>query len=264
MIDTAKKSTTRLQNYFLRMLMAAFAILPVMLLAAQFGQAATEEKTAVVKVLEIKDNVVPTSEYKKPSSGNRFACIRIIVDNSQGTASEVVDPLLFYVKDVQDNQYQAELGTNSIMGKGASITADTILEVGATAEGWVCFDLPISLDLFTMSLRHDLGLRLSPWIPLSEAGGTAEIEDNPELKFLSFSQSTEEPSPAPEPKNTESLRKDLAQMEADRFERKLKAIFNDEFWQAIEQENLDYAEDLLQQALRENLDKPGETELEPF
>jgi hypothetical protein len=67
-----------------------------------------EGTQVVVRIVAVRDNVPPASEYTVPGKGNKFVSIQIVVDNSKGDTEWEVKPDNFRIKDAEGSVYDAE------------------------------------------------------------------------------------------------------------------------------------------------------------
>ena len=255
MFQTILNHRIRTQNYWIGMMIVVLSVIMLSLpVAAQTGQTGPEtpaEGSVEVRVLAVKDNIKEGSTIGTPEPGNRFVSVQVAIDNTNGTEPELVDALFFYLKDSQDTQYQAF---------GGKDIPSNYVDVGARLEGWIWFELPASLDLSDMSLRMVGVLRKTAWIPLSGEIGSAAVGavEGDDLTILLQEFKGQTIFAFPSSQDPESLRKDIEKMGKSQESDKHSAVdLGETFEQAmeqLEQGDVDYAEDLMRQALREHLD----------
>jgi tetratricopeptide (TPR) repeat protein len=258
MFQTILNYRIRIQNYCIGMMIVVLSVLMLSLpVVAQIEQADPEtpaEGSVVIRVLAVKDNTKEGSTIGTPDPGNRFVSVQVAIDNTNGTEPELVDALFFYLKDAQNTQYQAF---------GGKDIPSNYVDVGAKVEGWIWFELPASVELSDMSLRMLGVLRKTAWVPLSGETNSAAVGAMDADDVATVLQELNEQTvfayvPS---KSAESLRKDVERMGQSRESDKHTAIdLGETFEQAmekLEQGDVDYAEDLMRQALREHLDASG-------
>lgn len=142
---------------------------------------ATQQKTAealientqvVVKVVAVKDNVVPVNDYTKPDEGNKFVSIQIVMDNAKGKDEWSVKPDKFVLKDDEGNVYEAKEALTSF-GITQPTLKSGIIDGGDLVKGWITFQVGNTVNLKSLKLRYeDSGFMSestvkSGWIALS-------------------------------------------------------------------------------------------------
>jgi hypothetical protein len=137
---------------------------------AKTAEALIENTQVMVKVVAIKDNVVPVDEFTKPDEGNKFVSIQIVLDNTKGQDEWKVKPDKFILKDEEGNVYEAK-------EEFSSLTQPTlkagVVDGGDLVKGWISFQVASSLNLRSLKLRYEeAGFISEPtvksgWIALS-------------------------------------------------------------------------------------------------
>jgi DNA-binding CsgD family transcriptional regulator len=130
--------------------------------AAQIGQANIEETQAVIKIMEIQDEVI--SEEVHPEKGYKFVGIQVLIDNTEGVTAIEVYSRDFALKDAEGYWYNAQ----SRMGVIEPALQSTDVEAGDVMRGWIYFEVPATGDVSRMRLRYGESTSKSAWIPLSE------------------------------------------------------------------------------------------------
>jgi hypothetical protein len=117
---------------------------------------------AIVKVLAVKDNAAPATEYEKPDADKKLVAVQVIVDNRAGTEDIDVSGLNFKVKDEDGGVYDVSLADSSDQPtlKSGSV------ESGELVKGWITFELPNAVKAGKLRLRYELADRKTAWIQM--------------------------------------------------------------------------------------------------
>lgn len=117
---------------------------------------------AIVKVLTVKDNAAPATEYEKPEANKKLVAVQVIVDNRAGTEDIDVSGLNFKVKDEEGGVYDVSLSDSSDQ---PTIKSGSV-ESGELVKGWITFELPVAVKIVKLRLRYELADRKTAWIQM--------------------------------------------------------------------------------------------------
>lgn len=149
-------------KYWIWIISLLLVLSTVQPISAQIGQAKIEKTQAIVKITTIEDDVSSDNQFVKPKEGNRFIAIQILFDNTNGNGNITANPLFFKLKDIEGNEYNAELMSAKEPALGSSE-----VEAGDILKGWVTFQVSSSLDIETLKFRYVAFSKKSNWINLS-------------------------------------------------------------------------------------------------
>lgn len=131
------------------------------------AQAATTQSSisgtkAIVKVLAVKDNAAPATEYEKPDVGKKLVAVQVLVDNRAGADDLEVSGLNFKVKDDEGGVYDVGLSDSSDQPtlKSGSV------ESGELVKGWITFELSSAIKAGKLRLRYEYVDRKTAWISM--------------------------------------------------------------------------------------------------
>lgn len=138
------------------------------------AESVIEDTNVVIKIVGVKDNALAPDE-SKPTEGNKFISIQIIIDNSKGEDEWKVKPEAFKLKDAEGNIY--ETFANPYLS--TAVTQPTLkqgpVDTGDFVKGWITFEVGSAVKAKSLKLRYEdngtLGLDAtikSGWILLSD------------------------------------------------------------------------------------------------
>ena len=126
------------------------------------GESPISGTKAVVRVLAVKDNAAPATEYEKPDANKKLVAVQVIVDNRAGTEDIDVSGLNFKVKDEEGGVYDVSLSDSSDQ---PTIKSGSV-ESGELVKGWITFELPVAVKTVKLRLRYELADRKTAWIQM--------------------------------------------------------------------------------------------------